>query len=165
MAPIVLLCFSGSFVALIMPHCPQNKVLTHWPGICAFIIWLSPAAPLIVPCSKLTVLLAIAQALSVPSSLRAYVGCPPCPLHLSQFHPVQGLLPLYPSARNFLFSEHQLYLVQMGLMAFVTYLFMFYYSWCTFLSSLLASKPFHSRANVDFNSVSGVLPVTVLSIP
>ena len=35
LAPNAWRCFSGSCAALIIIHCPQNKVLTRWPGICA----------------------------------------------------------------------------------------------------------------------------------
>lgn len=125
---MVLLCFSGSFVALIVFHCPENKVMIPVPGICALykrtIACCSPNCSMFqadcVPCA--------AQALSVPFSPWAYVGCHPCPLHLSQFALTQGLPSIYPSVRNFLFSKHQLYLVRMSLVAFITYRFMFYYS-------------------------------------
>ena len=74
-----------------MLQCPQNEVLTPWPGICA--LYSLPISCCSLNCSmfQLAVLLAVAQALSVPSSLWAYRGHPPFPRHLSHITLVQGL--------------------------------------------------------------------------
>ena len=77
-----------------MLQSPQNEVLTPWPGICA--LYNLPVSCCSPNCSmfQLAVLLAVAQALSVPSSLWACIGPPPFRPHLSHITLVQGLPPL-----------------------------------------------------------------------
>lgn len=84
-APITLLCFSGSLVTLIMLHCPQNKVLTLWPGICAL---YNLTAPCCFPnCSMFQANCAPRRCPSPVCALfpLGLHGMLSLPLHLSQF--------------------------------------------------------------------------------
>lgn len=156
-APMVLLCFSGSFVALIVFHCPENKVMIPGPGICALykrtITCCSPN------CSMF-------QADCVPCRCPSPV-CALFPLGLCGMPSLSSpSVTVLPSLKAFLLSILQSEIsssLNINCTWFVWALWhllhidsRFIIHDLCFSSSLLYSKSFHSRAHVDSNSASGV---------
>ena len=136
-----------------MLQCPQNEVLTPWPGICA--LYNLPISCCSLNCSmfQLAVLLAVAQALSVPSSLWAYRGHPPS----FKAFLLPSPQPEISSSLNINCTWFLWHLLHIDSCFII-------HDLC-FSSSLVDSNSFHSKVHVDFNSVSGVLPVMLLSLP